>query len=94
MTSLDITLLISYIIIWFINGFNFGKLARRYYRERTYWSKGYTIYWILSMIWFLASAFILAELDKSANFDAFEVLGVPLMILGIVISLYYYRPKQ
>ena len=46
------------------------------------------------MIWFIGSAFLLGELDKKYNLSSVELIGPLALIVTLVASLYYYRPRQ
>lgn len=93
----DVGLAFIYVLVWSASGLNFGRIARRYYREKDLgWSNGkfnYTIDWILSMAWFVGSAFILGELDRIGDFDDVEYLGPVALIVTAAASLYRYRPR-
>ena len=97
MTISDAGLAFLYIAVWGAIGFNFGRIARRYYREGTRgWPDGksaYTLDWVLSMAWFVGSAFILGALDRAGDFEDFELLGPVMLIVAVAASLYRYRPR-
>lgn len=98
MRIIDVGMAFIYILIWMASGFNFGRIARRYYRElKLNWpngKSGYAFDWIVSMIWFIGSAFLLGELDKKYNLSSVELIGPLALIVTLVASLYYYRPRQ
>lgn len=85
------------ILVWSLIGFNFGRIARRYYREeKRGWPNGkstYAVDWVLSMAWFIGSAFVLGALDRGGDFDAIELLGPVALIAAAAASLYCYRPR-
>lgn len=97
MNTANAVLAFLYVCIWSADGFNFGRLARRYYREeKLRWPNGkftYTIDWILSMGWFIGSAFILGELDHLGDFNEVESLGPLALIVAAAASLYHYRSR-
>ena len=97
MNLVNTILAFIYVFVWSVSGFNFGRIARRYYREKQLnWPNGkfsYSVDWILSMGWFIGSAFLLGALERVGNFDDFEFMGPVALVIMVVASLFYYRPR-
>ncbi|MFZ4878836.1 hypothetical protein ACL9RI_27445 [Janthinobacterium sp. Mn2066] len=97
MNIADTGLALIYVFVWCVSGFNFGRIARRYYREKKLgWPNGkysYAMDWILSMVWFIGSAFILGELDRVGNFHPFDLLGPVALVVMAALGMYRYRPR-